>query len=64
VRRDETHPNPEPTRAHLPSALTVFLTALQRRAALRALREIHTDRAKALLTALRLECLIEDEDHA
>jgi len=60
VTRENTDPVPEPTREHLPSALTIFLTANQRRRVTRALRAIHRDRAAALLTALGLERLIED----
>lgn len=58
---DDATPRPEPTREHLPAALTFFLTALQRRRVLRALRAIDDDRADALLTALGLARLIDHD---
>jgi len=58
---DETTPKPEPTREHLPAALTFFLTAIQRRMVLRALRAIDDDREDALLTALGLARLIDHD---
>ena len=49
-------PRPAPPIAEsiLPTSLTLYLTAAQRRAVLRALRRIHPDRAAALLAALDL----------
>lgn len=46
-------PRPWAGRGALPHPLTIFLTAAQRRAVLRALRTIHPDRAVALQRALR-----------
>ncbi|RMH24659.1 MAG: hypothetical protein D6692_12545 [Planctomycetota bacterium] len=39
---------------NLPTSLTLYLTAAQRRAVLRALRRIHPNRTAALLAALDL----------
>ncbi|GEM_PF-3291225 len=54
-------PAPEPTREHLPSAITFYTTALQRRHILRALRAIDDRRTPALLGALGLERLADQE---
>lgn len=48
------HPRPERGSGHLPDALTFFMTRAQRRRVLRALREHHNDRTRALLIALGL----------
>jgi len=46
-------PQPEPERdtGHLPDTLTFFMTRAQRTRVLRALREDHNDRTRALLCA-------------
>ncbi len=49
----ELHPAPPPERDALPYPLTFFLTALQRRRVVRALRRIHPQRTTALLMAIR-----------
>lgn len=54
-------PAPEPTREHLPSTITFYTTALQRRCILRALRAIDDRRTPALLRALGLARLAEQE---
>lgn len=54
-------PAPEPTREHLPSAITFYTTALQRRSILRALRAIDDRRTPALLRALGLARLADQE---
>ena len=48
------HPAPPTDKDSLPTSLTLYLTAAQRRAVLRALRRIHPDRSAALLAALDL----------
>lgn len=48
-------PKPAPNPADLPHPLTFFLTSRERAAVLRALRERHQCRARALLLALNLE---------
>lgn len=47
-------PAPAPEPGALAQPLTFFLTVDERRAVLRALRRIHTDRRRALLVALRI----------
>lgn len=60
---DHQPPQPatEPSREHLPSAITFYTTALQRRLILRALRAIDDRRTPALLRALALSRLLEQE---
>ncbi len=55
-REKPSIPRPAPPLAEslLPTSLTLYLTAAQRRAVLRALRRIHPDRTAALLAALDL----------
>ncbi len=55
-REKPSMPPPAPPLAEslLPTSLTLYLTAAQRRAVLRALRRIHPDRTAALLAALDL----------
>lgn len=48
-------PKPAPDPGALPSAVTFFLTAEERRRVLRALKELDQDRAGALLKALGIE---------
>ncbi len=50
-----TKPMPAPNPDTLPSAVTFFLTAGQRREVVRALRAIDRDRARALLLALGIK---------
>ncbi|MEM8834288.1 MAG: hypothetical protein AAGD00_00575 [Planctomycetota bacterium] len=47
-------PAPAPEPGTLPQPLTFFLTVDERRAVLRALRRMHTDRRRGLLVALRI----------
>ncbi|MEQ8770299.1 MAG: hypothetical protein RIB60_07300 [Phycisphaerales bacterium] len=51
-----TTPQPAPDPGTLPSAVTFFLSAEERREVLRALRAIDRDRVKALRRALGLAC--------
>lgn len=48
-------PAPPPEPGTLARPLTIFLTADEHRAAVRALRRLHSDRARALRIALRLD---------
>lgn len=60
--RDKETTNTEQTGA-LPSALTVFLSAAQRRQVVRALKKIDARRDRAILRALKLDALI-GPDHS
>lgn len=53
-RNEPPQPRPAPDPGTLPRPLTIFLTADEHAAAVRALRRLHTDRAKALMKALRV----------
>jgi len=60
-RRRSTAPAPMPARDALPSPVTFFLTAGERRRALGALRRLDADRARALCKALRIGMDDDDE---
>lgn len=54
---------PQPAREELPSAVTFFVKASQRRAILQMLRTVHADRAVALLTILGIDPHEASHDH-